>query len=260
VGDEETITFDLAKATVLPAVSENNEPGNFRLIDALYQQPPGITVEAPRANAFGKISETFARVRLVSDDLTIVSNTPAEQALDKQWSWRVKPAHANAKEASFTFVMDLVRRTEGQPDTITTEVWKPANPFRVPVGSVIANYFPWLLLLLLLGLAALLLGLFLWRRRPDLRIDSIVKSDRKDPRQRLTYVSGLNPGTDERWKISTERAIEFIENGRYKFHTLADDHRANVIVRTSRTGNKYIKTEGDSDSPNNLLSLPELTE
>ena len=259
VRDEETITFDLEKALAKPAVAENKEPGNVSLIDAVYQQPPGITVEAPRANAFGKISRTLARVRLVSDDLTIVSSTPAEQSLDKQWSWRVKPAHANVKEASFTFVMDLVRRTEGQPDIITTEVWKPANPFRVPVGSVVANYFPWLLLLLLLGLAALLLGLFLWRRRPDLRIDSIVKSDHEDPRKRITHVSGLNPGTDERWKITTERAIEYIENGRFKFHTLADDYRARVIVRTSRTGHKYIETEGDADNPNNLLSLPELT-
>jgi hypothetical protein len=260
VGDEETITFDLEKALAKPAVSENNGPGSVRLIDAVYQQQPGITVEAPRANAFEIISRTLARVRLVSDDLTIVSNIPAEQSLDKPWSWKVKPAHAGMKEASFTFVLDLVRRTEGQPDITTTGVWKPANPFKVPVGSAVANYLPWLLLLLLLGLAALLLGIFLWKRRPDLRIDHIVKSDRKDPRKRITHVSGLNPGTDERWTISTERAVEYIENGTFKFHTLADDYRANVIVRTSRTGNKYLKTEGDTDNPNNLLSLPELTE
>jgi len=31
----------------------------------------------------------------------------------------------------------------------------------------------------------------------------------------------------------------------------------NVVIATSRYGNKYLKATADGDQPNNLLSLPE---
>ena len=39
-------------------------------------------------------------------------------------------------------------------------------------------------------------------------------------------------------------------------YTFADGRRADVIVAT-RNGHKYLKTEADYDTPDNLLSLPE---
>jgi hypothetical protein len=251
------MTFDLQQMPTQSASSGNDEQGNFRMVNVAFQ-PPQVMTEAPKVDMSGRRSETLAIVRLISDDLTVLSGTPAtEQPLDKQWTWKVKPTQDWTRNASFTFQMDFVRKTEGMPDAPVQTVWKPANPFRVPVGAGVGNYLPWLLLLLLLGLACLLIGILLWRRRPDLRID---QSDRQDPLKRITHISGLNPGTDERWTISTERAIEYIENGKFKFHTLADDYRAPVIIRTSRTGNKYVMTVGDTDHPNNLLSLPELAQ
>lgn len=264
--DEETITLDLTKMPAQRANSENEARGALAFINAAYfinaaSQPAQVTAEAPKVDSAGRLSETLAVVRLISDDLTVLSGPPATpQPLNKQWSWKVRPTRDWTKNASFTFEMDFVRRTEGAPDVTSKGVWKPANPFTFSVGGATSSYLWWLLPLVLLGLVLLLLGLWLWRRRPDLRIDHIIKSDPHDKRKRITHISGLNPGTDERWTISTERAVELIENGTYKFHTLADGYRANVIVGVSTSGNKYIQTVGDADGPNNLLSLPQLTE
>lgn len=59
------------------------------------------------------------------------------------------------------------------------------------------------------------------------------------------------------WKITQEIAIEGIEDGAWAFYVNKQGSRVNVIVSTSRYGNKYLKTEADGEEPNNLLSLPE---
>lgn len=84
-------------------------------------------------------------------------------------------------------------------------------------------------------------------------IKCINKDIRQDPYHRITSVGGF---TDKRWKISLDTAIAHIEQGTWEFYTHVGGHRRNVIV-ADRLGRKYLKTEADQDTPDNLLSLPE---
>ena len=58
-------------------------------------------------------------------------------------------------------------------------------------------------------------------------------------------------------KITQEEAISGIETGKWDFYVQAGGRVVDVIVATSRWGNKYIKTTADGEHPDNLLSLME---
>ena len=82
------------------------------------------------------------------------------------------------------------------------------------------------------------------------------KSDRPNPHERIINIGGRNTdGTA--WKVSQAEAIEGIESGKWAFYVNRGGHPVNVVVAVSRYGHKYLKTESDSEHPNNLLSLPE---
>lgn len=85
------------------------------------------------------------------------------------------------------------------------------------------------------------------------QIKCINKNPREDRHHSITHVGGY---TDQRWKITKEDAIGKIEQREWDFYTMVGGHRVNVIV-ASRNGRKYLKTEADYDTPDNLLSLPE---
>ncbi|MFN0193277.1 MAG: DUF3892 domain-containing protein [Aestuariivirga sp.] len=89
----------------------------------------------------------------------------------------------------------------------------------------------------------------------EAQIKCINKSDRMNPWERITHVGGHG---DKPWKLTQQQAIDYIEKGEWKFWVAVPQQDSVwVIVATSRFGNKYLKTEPDGDSPNNLLSLPE---
>ncbi|HUQ38354.1 MAG TPA: DUF3892 domain-containing protein [Aestuariivirga sp.] len=89
----------------------------------------------------------------------------------------------------------------------------------------------------------------------EAQITCINKQDRFNPYEAITHVGGY---TNQRWKITQKDAINHIESGEWAFWVeVPKGDSVWVEVKTSRFGNKYIKTTGDGDEPNNLLRLPE---
>jgi len=85
------------------------------------------------------------------------------------------------------------------------------------------------------------------------QIKCINKDPRYDAYSRITHVGGY---VTSQWKITLDDAIGKIERGEWEFFTLVNGHKQRVVV-ASRNGRKYLKTEADRDTPDNLLSLPE---
>lgn len=85
------------------------------------------------------------------------------------------------------------------------------------------------------------------------QVKCINKNPREDRYHSITHIGGF--GTSQ-WKLTLADAIQRIESGKEAFHTLVNGHHRRIIVAT-RLGRKYLKTEADQDTPDNLLSLPE---
>ena len=87
-------------------------------------------------------------------------------------------------------------------------------------------------------------------------IKCINKRDRPNPHERITHVGGYG---NRQWKLTQEEAIGMIERQEWNFYvTLPGAHKSVwAEVGISRYGNKYLRTQGDNDERNNLLSLPE---
>ena len=87
------------------------------------------------------------------------------------------------------------------------------------------------------------------------RIRCINKLPRNNPYERITHVGGY--GTSH-WTLPVSEVVRRIEAREEAFYVeRPQGDQVDVVVRTSRHGNKYIKTTADGDEPNNLLSLPE---
>ncbi len=85
------------------------------------------------------------------------------------------------------------------------------------------------------------------------RITCIHKDERKNPHERIQFV-GLE-GSSQRYE--QQEIVRFIDSGAHRFYVQRGGSTAWVITATSPYGNRYIKTESDGETPNNLLSLPE---
>lgn len=85
------------------------------------------------------------------------------------------------------------------------------------------------------------------------QITCVNKVDRDNPFERITHLGGAT------WKLTQEDAIGKIERQEWNFYVALPGHQRTVWVEVgiSRFGNKYLRTQGDNDERNNLLSLPE---
>lgn len=84
------------------------------------------------------------------------------------------------------------------------------------------------------------------------------KDDRNNPYERITHIGGKN-GDGSPWRLTQQKAIQGIKNDKWSFYVSRGGSTVDVIVATSRYGNKYLKTTADGEYPNNLLSLSECT-
>lgn len=87
-------------------------------------------------------------------------------------------------------------------------------------------------------------------------ITCINKDDRNDPYESITHVGGKNSdGTS--WKETQQQIIKDIDSGEWEYYVGTGSNRVRVVTAESPYGNRYIKTEADDTTSNNLLSLPE---
>lgn len=86
------------------------------------------------------------------------------------------------------------------------------------------------------------------------QIGCINKNNRSDPYTRIARIGGVTSG--EPWSLSLDDAIAGIKAGKWEFYTQVGGHVREVRVAT-RNGTEYLRTDADSDTPDNLLSLPE---
>jgi len=89
----------------------------------------------------------------------------------------------------------------------------------------------------------------------DIQISCVNKSDRQNRHERIKNVGGVN-ADGSRWKLTEDQAIAGIEQGKWRFWTAGGGESTWVIIAT-HNGRKYLKTEADTTTKDNLLSLPE---
>jgi hypothetical protein len=113
-----------------------------------------------------------------------------------------------------------------------------------------------------------------------LEIDCVDKDERLGPYDRVRGVGGPNlPGVTPpdasrlgselrrrgfalsekpRWRLPLDDAIQGVLDGRWDFFIqLGVYDTVNVVVATAPSGRRYLKTEVDQDTPDELLFLPQ---
>jgi hypothetical protein len=93
----------------------------------------------------------------------------------------------------------------------------------------------------------------------NVQVSCIVKQGNHfNPHERIQELGGVHNG--QRWKMSEVDIIAELEKPdstrRWNFYTSVNNRSVWVIV-ASHSGRKYLKTQADGFSPDNLLSLPE---
>ena len=71
-----------------------------------------------------------------------------------------------------------------------------------------------------------------------------------NPHERISHIGGSG------WKHTEDQALRNIEFGTESY-CVSRGGRTVLVVVDTRNGRKYLKTEADGYSPDNLLALPE---
>lgn len=93
----------------------------------------------------------------------------------------------------------------------------------------------------------------------SIRITCINKDngDHYDPYEAITHLGWINESTKIIGKSSRLEVVRFIENGNQAYVKDSYNNIVYLVVRISRSGNKYVKTIADGRETNNLLELLE---
>jgi hypothetical protein len=113
-----------------------------------------------------------------------------------------------------------------------------------------------------------------------MQIDCVSKDDRLNPYERIRRVGGFNSPdveapdasrlitnlrkrgvpikTRQRWSLPLDEAIRGVLDRKWDFYVQCGPHEMVAVeVARSPTGQLYLKTEVDADTPDQLLFLPE---
>ena len=82
------------------------------------------------------------------------------------------------------------------------------------------------------------------------------KSSGGSPHERILFIGGKN-FEGRVWKVSQQQAIIAIESGTWEYFVQKEGKADKLITAVNGTGHKYIKTETDTEQPDNLLNLPD---
>lgn len=82
---------------------------------------------------------------------------------------------------------------------------------------------------------------------------SCVKPDGSDAYSRIDGIGGVSGG--QRWYLPEDDAIAGMDAGKWQFYVSVNNREVEVII-AERNGRRYLKTEADGYSENNLSKLP----
>lgn len=84
-----------------------------------------------------------------------------------------------------------------------------------------------------------------------LRVTCVNKPDRNSPHEAITHLGGPD------WRDTRQNVVRAIENNTHSFYTYVGGKEAQLYVRTSANGTKFVQTISDGRWSDNLLALPE---
>jgi hypothetical protein len=92
--------------------------------------------------------------------------------------------------------------------------------------------------------------------RRGIRVDCIERADRSSPYHRIRSIGGLGPD-GLRWRLTEEAAITAIDDERAVFYIeWPHGHRVDIVAAQG-LGKRYLKSQSDGESPDQLLGLPD---
>ena len=86
-------------------------------------------------------------------------------------------------------------------------------------------------------------------------VDCMRKTNGTAAHDVISHIGGPNNGSGLRWIERVAKAIEMIEQGQWQLWVRVNGQAVWVVVATSAGGHKYLRTQADATTVNNLLSL-----